>query len=73
MRRKQVCRLRLGNTTGRQPRGRWFKLSWEQRLFVGGNVRLGYVRLGVRDREVGASFFSSFFYSTFKKIGRKKW
>ena len=31
-------------------------------MFVGGNVRLGYVRLGVRDWEHGASFFSSFFF-----------
>ena len=51
-----------GSKQGWQPRGRWFKLSWGQSLFVGGNVRLGYVRLGVRDWEHGASFFSSFFF-----------
>jgi hypothetical protein len=26
-------------------------------LFIGGNVRLGYVRLGIRDWEGAASFF----------------
>ena len=46
-----------GSMQGWQPRGRWFKLSWGQSLFVGGNVRLGNVRLGIRDWEVAASFF----------------
>ena len=46
-----------GSTQGWQPRGRWFKSSWGQSLFIGGNVRLGYVRLGIRDWEGAASFF----------------
>ena len=37
---------------GWQPRGRQFKLSWGQSLFVGGDVRLG-----VRDWEGVASIF----------------
>ena len=46
-----------GSKQGWQPRGRWFKSSWGQSLFVGGNVRLGYVRLGIREWEGAASFF----------------
>ena len=46
-----------GSKQGWQPRGRWFKSSWGQSLFVGGNVRLGYVRLGNRDWKGAASFF----------------
>ena len=34
-----------GSKQGWQPRGRWFKSSWGQSVFVGGKVRLGYVRL----------------------------
>ena len=57
-----------GSKQGWQPRGRWFKLSWGQSLFVGGNVRLGYVRLGGRDWVGTASFFfSSFFFNIKKK------
>ena len=37
-------------------------------MFVGGNVRLGYVRLGERDWVGTASFFfSSFFFNIKKK------
>ena len=46
-----------GSKQGWHPRGRGFKLSRGQSLFVGGNVRLGYVRLGMRDWEDAASFF----------------
>ena len=46
-----------GSMQGWQPRGRRFKLSWGQSLFVGGNVRFGYVRLELRDWEVATSFF----------------
>ena len=58
-----------GSKQGWQPRGRWFKLSWGQSLFVGGNVRLGYVRLGERDWGGTASFFFSSFFFNIKKIG----
>jgi hypothetical protein len=43
-----------GSKQGWQPRGRWFKSSWGQSVFVGGNVRLGYW-------EVAASLFYNFF------------
>ena len=46
-----------GSMQGWQPKGRWFKLSWGRSLFVGGNVRMGYARLGIRDWEGAASFF----------------
>ena len=48
-----------GSKQGWQPRGRWFESSWGQSLFVGGNVRLGYVRLGRRDWEGATSFFKN--------------
>ena len=34
-----------------------------QSVFVGGKVRLGYVRLELRDWEVAASLFLSFFFN----------
>ena len=36
-------------------------------MFVGGNVRLGYVRLGGRDWVGTSHFFSSFFFNIKKK------
>ena len=59
-----------GSKQGWQPRGRWFKLSWGQSLFVGGNVRLGYVRLWGRDWVVTASFFSykQIFFGSMSKL-----
>ena len=56
-----------GSKQGWQPRGRWFKLSWGQSLFVGGNVRLGALWDCGRDWEDAASFFSSFFLNIKKK------
>ena len=53
-----------GSMQGWQPWGRWFKLSWGQSLFVGGNVRLGYVRLGGRDWVGAASFFFIIYFLT---------
>ena len=54
---KQAGLASRAGKQGWQARGRWFKLSWGQSLFVGGNVRLGYVSLGGRDWVGAASFF----------------